>query len=360
MKAAVYKGQGLVTLDERPIPVPSPDEILIRVHAASICGTDLKIIRGGHFRVGPNETRVLGHELAGEIVEVGSRVGRWRVGQRIAVVPNIGCGTCSMCRKGLNNMCPDYDAFGINVDGGFQQNMLVTAAALRGGNIVEIPTRMSYLEASLVEPLSCCFNAWKDLQVTPEDRILVLGTGPIAALFLQLARAYGARQIIVVGRRASRLDQISKFGATATVDSSRVDTVDEVMRLTDGCGVDVAITCAPSPELQGQAIACLARFGRMNFFSGLTKGTKAEIDTNKVHYWSLKLLGSTGSSLDDYARAIHLVDTKKINVTEIVTDEFSMNDAVFAFDHALSGEGMKTVIYPQEETLIGRRSSVSA
>jgi threonine dehydrogenase-like Zn-dependent dehydrogenase len=351
MKAAVYKGQGRVTLDERPVPVPGPDELSIRVHAASICGTDLKIIRGGHFRVGPDETRVLGHELAGEIIEVGSQVKHWRVGNRVSVVPNIGCGACEMCRKGLNNMCPDYDAFGINIDGGFQQVMTVTAPALRGGNLVAIPESMSYLEASLVEPLSCCFNAWKDLHVTPEDRVLVLGTGPIAGLFLQLARAYGARQAIVVGRRAARVAEIAAFGATDTVDSSRCDPVEEVMRLTGGYGVDVALTCAPAPELQGQAIACLARFGRMNFFSGLTKGMKAEIDTNKVHYWSLKLLGSTGSSLDDYGRALTLVETGKIHVTGLVSHRFGMDDAVAAFDHALSGQGLKTVIFPQKDTL---------
>lgn len=349
-----------MTLDERPIPVPGSDELLIRVHAASICGTDLKIIRGGHFRVGPNETRVLGHELAGEIVGLGSGVERWRIGQRVSVVPNIGCGVCSMCRKGLNNMCPSYDAFGINIDGGFQQFMIVNAAAIRGGNIVEIPKDMPYNVASLIEPLSCCFNAWKDLHVTPEDRVLILGTGPIAAMFLQLARAYGARQVIVVGRRQSRLEEIAKFGATHTIDSSRIDTVDEVMRLTNGYGVDVAVTCAPAPELQGQAIDCLARFGRMNFFSGLTKGTKSEIDTNKVHYWSLKLLGSTGSSFNDYDRALHLVDTGKINVKDIISHEYGINDAVAAFDHALLGKGMKTVIYPQEENFKRRSSSLSA
>ncbi len=351
MKAAVFKGVGLVTLDERDHPQIGPDEVLVKVQAASLCGTDLKIVRGGHFRVGEGDIRVLGHELAGDIVEVGENVGYWRVGQRVCAVPNIGCGHCDMCHRGLNNMCPDYDAFGINVDGGFQQYMVVPSKALYGGNLFEIPDALDYEAASLVEPLSCCFNAWKDLEVTPQDRVLVLGTGPIAGMFLQLAKAYGARQVIVVGRRDSRLEEIAELGATDTVNSSSVEVYDEVMRLTGGAGVSVALTCAPAPELQGLAMSLLARYGRMNFFSGLNKGTKVELDSNKVHYWGLKLLGSTGSSVEDYARSLKLVESGRIDVKRVVTHRFGMNDAMAAFNHGLSGKGMKTVLLPQEGAL---------
>jgi threonine dehydrogenase-like Zn-dependent dehydrogenase len=177
-----------------------------------------------------------------------------------------------------------------------------------------------------------------------------LGTGPIAGLFLQLAKAYGARQIIVVGRRDSRLEEIAPLGATDTVNSAKVDPHDEIMRLTGGAGVDVALTCAPVPELQTLAMGVLARFGRMNFFSGLNKGTRVEIDTNKIHYWGLKLLGSTGSSIDDYARSMRLVESGQIDLKAIVTHRFPMDRAVEAFDHALSGKGMKTVLFPQEAT----------
>lgn len=351
MKAAVFKGVETVTLDERDRPRVRSDEVLVKVQAASICGTDLKIVRGGHFRVRPDETRVLGHELAGDIVEVGDHVAHWKVGQRVSIVPNIGCGHCAMCHRGLNNMCPDYDAFGINIDGGFQQYMVVTPAAIYGGNLFELPDALDYETAALVEPLSCCFNAWKDLHVTPEDRVLILGTGPIAGMFLQLARAYGARQVIVVGRRDSRLEEIAPLGATHTVNSSDVDPHDEVMRLTDGYGVDVALTCAPAPELQGLAMGLLARFGRMNFFSGLTKGSTVELDTNKVHYRGLSLLGSTGSSIEDYARSMALVDSGQIDVRAVVSHRFGMEQAVDAFGHALSGKGMKTVLMPQEGTI---------
>jgi L-iditol 2-dehydrogenase len=326
VKSAVFKGPGVITLDERDKPRIQANEILVKVRAASICGTDLKIYRGGHYRVGQGDIRVLGHELAGDIDEVGANVPYWRVGQRVSVVPNIGCGHCDMCRRGLNNMCPDYDAFGISIDGGFQQFMVVTPAAIYGGNLFEIPDSI-------------------------EDRVLVLGTGPIAALFLQLARAYGVRQAIVVGRRASRLKEIAGHGATHTVDSSQVDVVAEVMRLTDGRGVDVALTCAPSPELQVQAMAVLARYGRVSFFSGLNKGTKVELDTNKVHYSGLRLTGSTGASIEDYARSLKLVESGQIQVKDLVTDRFGMNDALGAFEHALAGNGMKTLLLPQEGTV---------
>lgn len=351
MKAAVFKGVGRVELEEREMPRVGADEVLIRVRSAALCGTDLKIVRGGHFRVGENETRVLGHEVAGDIVEVGSEVRGWQVGQRVSVVPNIGCGRCDMCRKGLNNMCPDYDAFGINIDGGFQQYMLVTAEALHGGNLFEIPEGMDYEAATLVEPLSCCFNGWKDLHVTPEDRVLVLGTGPIAGLFLMLARAYGARQVIVIGRRDSRLAEIADLGATDTVNATAEDPFEAVMRLTGGYGVDVAITCAPAPELQTLAMSLLARHGRINFFSGLNKGTLVELDTNKVHYWGLKLLGSTGSSLDDYARSMKLVASGQVDVKRVISHRFGMAEAEAAFAHALAAKGMKTMILPQEETV---------
>jgi len=130
MQAAVFKDVGRVTLDTRKRPEPASDELVVEVHSVAICGTDLKIIRGDHFRTRPGTDRVLGHELAGVIVETGNSITRWTVGQRVTVVPNIGCGHCGVCLRGFGYMCPDYDAFGISIDGGFQQTMLVSSAAL--------------------------------------------------------------------------------------------------------------------------------------------------------------------------------------------------------------------------------------
>jgi L-iditol 2-dehydrogenase len=344
MKAAVFHRPGNIVLEERDVYNINDDEILLKTKAASICGTDLRIFGGGHFKIPEGRSRVLGHELSGVIEKVGKLVSGYRVGQRVCFTPNIGCGKCEMCRQGYNNMCPTYEAFGISLDGSFQEYMRVPAIAIRGGNIFEVPDHVSFEEAAVVEPLSCCYNAFSGLNVTPEDTVLIIGPGPIGACFVQLAKIWGAKKVIVVGRRESRLMEIEKFGADILIDSSKVDVLGEVMRITNGRGVDVVVTAASSPELQPLSVQLLAIHGRVNFFGGLKKGTKVEMDTNLVHYKGLKLLGTTGSSNEDYFRSLRLVTEGRINVKDIVSHRFPLSDINAAFDFAKSGQGMKTLV----------------
>ena len=344
MKAAVFHRPGQITLEERDVYDIGDDELLVKPRAASICGTDLRIYGGGHFKIREGQSRVLGHELSGTIAKVGKLVSGWRVGQRVSFTPNIGCGHCEMCRQGYNNMCPDYEAFGISLDGSFQDYMRVPAIAIRGNNVFEVPDHLSFEEAAVIEPLSCCYNAFKGLQVTPEDTVLIIGPGPIGACFVQLAKTWGARQVIAVGRRESRLREIEKFGADVLIDSSQVDVLAEVQRITKGRGVDVVVTAASSPELQPLSVQLLATHGRVNFFGGLKKGTRVEIDTNLVHYRGLKLLGTTGSSNEDYFRSMRLVAEGRINVRDIVSHRFELAEIGQAFEFAKSGQGMKTLV----------------
>lgn len=344
MKAAVFQRPGLIALEQRDVYDVGDDELLLQTRAASICGTDLRIYGGGHFKIPEGTQRVLGHEMAGTIVEAGRLVSGWRAGQRVALTPNIGCGRCEMCRQGYNNMCPDYEAFGISLDGAFQEYMRVPAIAIRGNNVFEIPDHLSFEEAAVLEPLSCCYNAWKGLEVTPESTVLIIGPGPIGACFVQLAKAWGAKKIIVVGRRASRLREIERYGADVLIDSSTTDMPAEVQRVTGGRGVDAVITAASSPELQPLAVQLLARHGRVNFFGGLRKGTLVGLDTNRVHYWGLKLLGTTGSSNEDYFRSMQLVADGRIDLKSIVSHRYPLEEAPAAFEFARSGQGMKTLV----------------
>jgi L-iditol 2-dehydrogenase len=344
MKAAVYHKPADIAVEERDVYDIRDDEVLLKTRAASICGTDLRIFKAGHFKIPAGSSRVLGHEVSGEIAKVGSLVRGWRDGMRVSFTPNIGCGRCEMCRQGYNNMCPDYEAFGISFDGGFQEYMVVPNIAIRGGNMFEFPENLSFEEAAAVEPLSCCYNAFSGLRVTPEDSVLIIGPGPIGACFVQLAKASGARKIIVAGRRDERLREMERFGADVTVNSRDKDLKGEIDRITNGRGVDVVITAASSPELQPLAVELLATHGRVNFFGGLPKGTLAEIDTNRVHYRGLTLTGTTGSSNEDYYRSMQLVANGQINVRDIVSHRFPIDDIGAAFALAQTGTVMKSMI----------------
>jgi L-iditol 2-dehydrogenase len=349
MKAAVYCGPGDVIVEDRDVPECGDDELLVQVRSASLCGTDVRIFKGGHFKIPAPTRRVLGHEVAGVVAKVGRYVSGYREGMRVSFTPNIGCGRCAMCRRGYNNMCADYEAFGISIDGGFEDYMRVPNSAIRGGNVFEIPDSLSFDEAAVVEPLSCCLNGFKHLNVSPEDRVLIIGPGPIGAFFTQLARLYGAKSIIAAGAAQDddRLKALERFGANVLINTGKRDLTAEISALTGGRGVDVIVTAASAPELQPLALGLLAMHGRVNFFGGLPKGKTVALDTSLIHYHGLVVTGTTGSSNEDYARSMQFAADGQINLRDIVTERFPLTHIDEAFASALSGRGMKTMVIPQ-------------
>jgi len=344
LKAAYFYEPGRIVVEETPIPEISDSEMLIRIRAASICGTDLRISKHGHFKIPAGSRRVLGHEIAGEVVQVGKLIEGYQVGMRVTATPNIGCGLCEFCRDGYNNMCPNYEAFGISIDGGFQEYMRVPHIAVRGGNIFPIPDGVSFEEAALVEPFSCCYNALRSVNTTHMDTVLVIGAGPIGALHVLLNRIAGAKQIMVADIRQTRLDLIKEFGADLTINTSEVPLKDAVMQATGGRGADVVITAVSVPEIQTQAIELLATHGRVNFFGGLGKNVVVPIDTNRVHYRGLRLVGTTGSTNSDYFKCLTLVEEGRAGLRRLVTKTFPLTAINEAFAYAASGEGMKAMI----------------
>jgi threonine dehydrogenase-like Zn-dependent dehydrogenase len=344
VKAAYYSAPGSLSLADVARPTIRQNEFLIRPRATSICGTDLRILKNGHFKIPEGTRRVLGHEIAGEIVEVGQLVENFEVGMRVSIPPNIGCGTCEFCRTGYNNMCPYYEAFGISIDGGFEEYMRVPHKAIAGGNIFEIPDGTSYAAASLAEPLSCCYNALRSVGTTDEDVVVIIGAGPMGAMHVMLHRIAGAKRIIVANRSEDRLDAIERFGVDATINTSKRDLVDAVFNETEGRGADVVLTSASSAELQSQAVQLLATHGRVNFFAGLGGNRHVSIDTNRVHYRGLVLTGTTGSTNADYYKSLMLIAEGRAEVEELVTETFPLTDINAAFEHALSSRGMKTMI----------------
>ena len=351
MIAARYvPGTGL-EVGEAPVPAIGEAELLVRVEATSICGTDLKIVRGGHRKLRPGQTIILGHEFVGTIEQAGSRVSNYAVGTRVGVAPNMGCARCEMCGRGLANMCPDYSAFGIDRDGSHTEFVCIPTAALAQGNVIPLSPGVSPVEAALAEPLSCVVNGMRAAQLRAGDTVLIYGAGPMGLLNLLLALASGAARVWVVDLNDARLERARALGASDVFNSSRGLVKDWIGHLTGGRGVDVVITAVAVRQVQQEAVELLAPFGRLNLFAGLPNGeSTAELNTNAIHYKNLVVTGMTGGAPQDYRTALKLIESGRIAVRKIVSHVFALREVGRAYEVALSGEGMKVVMTAQDSS----------
>ena len=345
MRAAVYSGIDNVAFKEVDIPRIGDDELLIRVHAAAICGTDIKILKSGYRKMKAGDERILGHEIAGEVWETGSMVQGYERGMRVSIAPNIGCGHCKYCRVGHTELCADFQAFGIHIDGGFAEYMKVPAKALHMGNLISFTQDTPYHEAVLAEPLACCYNALKSVYTRAGDAVLIVGAGPMGALHMQIQKLAGASPLMVADIAQKRLDLVRPLGADVLINSAEKDLRSTVMELTEGEGADVIITAVPVPEIQQLALEITAKLGRVNFFGGLPKGRdRVEISTNLLHYNGIVATGTTGAALADYQHALRLIVQGKIDTDTMISRRFKVEDVEQAFAYAMSGEGLKTLI----------------
>src|SRR3989440_8471959 len=203
MRVVRFHAPGDVRLEDIPEPEPGPGDVKIRVRNCSTCGTDVKIFRHGHHHIVP--PRVLGHEVAGEIVEVGTGVAGWATGDRVQVIAAIPCGQCAECRRGRMTVCPNQESIGYHYDGAFAEYCVVPAKVLAVDGLNRIPDGVGFAEASVAEPLACVLNGQELARVGEGDDVVVIGAGPIGCLHVLLARARGAARVFLVEVNAGRL-----------------------------------------------------------------------------------------------------------------------------------------------------------
>lgn len=347
MLAAVYHGIEDLRVEEIPEPRFGEDEALLRVKAAAICGTDLRILASGHFKIPEEMTRILGHELAGEVVEVGSRVSGLVPGMRVAIAPNIGCGTCEECIQGRDHLCRHYEAFGISLDGAFAEYMRIPGPFIRRGNIVLIPEGISYEEAALNEPFSCCYHGSRACRIKPGDVVLIVGAGPIGIMHLLLARLSGASSVIVSEIIEERWLQALEFGADVAINPGKEDLLAAVREVSHGRGADVIVVAAPSPPAQEQSLDLAATRGRINFFGGLPKGSQLiRFNSNRVHYREIMVTGTTGSSNYEFRRSMEIIASGRVALSRLISARFPLSEAREAFTVAAGKKALKVIINP--------------
>ena len=347
MKVVRFHAPGDVRIEEAPIPQISADEVLLRVRNCSTCGTDVKIFHNGHQNLTP--PRVMGHELAGEVAEVGANVTGWQVGDRAQVIAAIPCGECYECGKGWMAVCENQTSIGYQYDGGFAEDMVVPHAVLKVDGLNRIPDGVGFDEASVAEPFACAINAQELLGIEPGDTVVVFGAGPIGCIHTRIARGvHQAGRVILVDVNAGRLAMSAEaVHPDVTIDASTTDVVAEVMRLTGGRGADVVITATAANVTQEQAIAMAARNGRISFFGGLPKTNPTiTCDSNLVHYRQLHIHGANGSAPEHNRKALEYIASGLVPVKDLITVRLPLERALEAFDIVAAGEAIKVTIEP--------------
>ena len=335
-------------LENVPEPTCGTDEVKIRVKNCSTCGTDVKIRKNGHQNLTP--PRIIGHEIAGEVVEVGSGVaGDWKPGDRVQVIAAVPCGKCHECRKGWMAVCQNQTSVGYQYDGGFAEYMIVPREVLAVDGMNRIPDGVGFAEASAAEPFACAINAQEQLGIEPGDDVVIFGAGPIGCLHVRIARGvHRAGRIILVDINSERL----KMSADAVkpdvvINASEVNIVEESLKLTGGRGADVIITATPANITQEQAVSMAARNGRISFFGGLPKTNPTiTLDSNLVHYRQLHIHGANGSAPEHNRRALDYIASGEVPVADLITRRIRLRDVMDAFGIVERGEAIKVTVEP--------------
>lgn len=321
MKVLRVNEPGNLEIAEDPIPaIESPDEVLIQVQAAGICGSDISIYRG----TSPVATypRVIGHEFAGIVRETGSNVTNVSVGDHVTVNPVCNCGTCRICQKGRGNVCANLKVIGVHVDGGYREYVKVPAK-----NAYKLDSSIPWDKAAVIEPYTVAAQVTSRGGVSEGDTVLICGSGQIALTILQVCNILGAR-CIMTDLVPKRLKRAEEFGAWKTINSGEQDVVEETKKLTDGIGADVAIDAACVGKTLEQAALAVRSGGvvvTMGFHDSQARITEFNITSRE--------LDIRGSRLNNnmFPKVITWFEEGKIDPSKIITDSFAFTDIEKAF-----------------------------
>jgi L-iditol 2-dehydrogenase len=340
VRAQVFYGPGDLRFEETPVPEPGPGEVVLRVEAALTCGTDVKTLRRGHPVMIPRVPAIFGHEFAGTVAAVGSGVGGVRPGDRAVAANSAPCGACPACRRGQPNLCDDL----LFVNGAYAEYITLPPRVV-ARNLVTLRSDAEASRVAFAEPVACCLRAIDAAGFAAGDTVAILGHGPLGLLLGLLARAGGAR-VVLAGKAGPRLDRARGLGFAACVDVTRAG--DRAAAVRDAAGGDVrcVIEATGRPEAWEQAMAVSGKGGTVVFFGGCAPGSSVRLDTRRVHYEELRLLGVFHHTPGLIRRAVALLVDRALDPTPLVTHEMGLADVPRALDLMSRGEALKVLIRP--------------
>ena len=340
MKATFYLGDGHFETRELELRQPEPDEVLLRVAACGICGTDIHIAHGDKGSAEVTPPVVLGHELAGVVEAAGKAVTGLSVGDHVAVDPNIYCGKCRFCKTGKKQHCEHLKAIGVNRDGGFAERCLVPER-----QCIRLDPKLPLRAFAMAEPLACCLHGIDLVGIRAGEDVCVVGDGPIGLMMVQLARISGAARVILSSRNKTRRNIAMMLGADAVIDPTEGSLTEQLERCTGRPGADVVIECVGRLPATEQAFS-LADYGaRVLLFSVPGAGAQYALSLEDVFHKELKIFGSFVNP-DTQKRAVELISSGRINVDSLITHSYPVEKLEDALRMQTSRESIKVIIEP--------------
>jgi L-iditol 2-dehydrogenase len=338
VKAAfLYGKEDLRIRESSSLPVETYG-LRLRVLACGICGSDARM-----YFTGPTSRYIhpviLGHEFTGEVIQTGVNVQDYEIGDLVAVAPLIPCMRCPACERGMDNLCQHGRVIGCNHHGGLSETFDVPGQMVLAGGAVRLPQGMDARLGALTELVGCCLRGLSHLRLSPGDRLLIIGDGPIGLTFLQLAKLIGAAQILTSGRRPARRQLALQLGADEALDANSVSLTERYAQ-----SLDHVIVAASSIEATAEAIDLVRPGGNLLLFSGYTYGTELSLDVNKIHYRELHLHGSIDCTIRDFRQAARLLP--QLQMDGLITASYPLEQVRDAFQATRDRDAVKVIVQP--------------
>jgi len=340
LKAVFIKGLGEIEIKDVSIPKINSKEVLVKMIVCGVCGTDIEKIKG------KSATPLkLGHEVAGVIVEVGSAVKNFAVGDRVFVHHHVPCYTCYYCRHGDYTLCDEFPKSNLDPCG-MAEYFRVPEDNVEKGAILKLPNEVEFDEAALIEPIGCCIRGLNKAKVNAGDDVLIIGAGPIGLIMISLLKLFGAGNIIVSETSSFRLSIAKSFNVNAAVNPINENLKETVYEVTDGRGVDLAIVAVGNAKVIPQALDLLRKGGKLLLFGSPPPGDLLIYDANKIFLRELKIIPSYSTTEIETNIALKLLKLKKIDVSKLVSHRFKLDEAEKALKLAAeSDKALKILIY---------------